>query len=92
MVAGQFQVLQVHVLSPEDLIITKLKRFHAGDREDISLLTRDPSFDSARLLELYTDARWKYLRDETLEILDTNFNEIRTRMLGLSAIDWSADY
>jgi hypothetical protein len=31
-------VLQPRQLDPHDLAITKLKRFHAGDREDLQIL------------------------------------------------------
>jgi hypothetical protein len=37
-VAGTWKVLQPRLLDPHDLAITKLKRFHAGDREDLQIL------------------------------------------------------
>jgi hypothetical protein len=31
-------VLRPRITAPNDLVVTKLKRFHSGDREDIRLL------------------------------------------------------
>ena len=35
---GEWKVLRPRQLDPHDLAITKLKRFHAGDREDLQIL------------------------------------------------------
>jgi hypothetical protein len=35
---GDWKVLRPRQLDPHDLAITKLKRFHAGDREDLQIL------------------------------------------------------
>lgn len=80
-------------MHPHDLIISKLKRFSAGDQEDCALLCRLPEIDPKELLRLYEDARaWYHYERDLLEEYDSNFNRVRVEMLGLSPRDWSDEY
>lgn len=47
---GTWRVLRPNQLDPNDLAVTKLKRFHAGDREDLKILC-----DSGALIEKELD-------------------------------------
>lgn len=57
------KLLQVRVLSPVDLAVTKLARFTDQDRDDIQLLARGGLIDSASLRERAEEALGGYVGD-----------------------------
>ena len=57
------KLIDVRVLSPLDLAVTKLSRFADQDREDIQLLARDGLIDSASLRKRAEQALGGYVGD-----------------------------
>jgi Nucleotidyltransferase of unknown function (DUF6036) len=84
--------LEVRVLSAEDLIITKLQRYTSGDREDVQRLSRDPSFNPERLVELWEDARIDSMGEQILETMDERVNDILVSVGHPRQEHWSDDY
>ena len=73
--------INLKVLELHDLILSKLKRFGSGDREDIRSLCNRDDFDIATLRERYHQARQLYDYDER-EKLDENFQIVEVEFLG----------
>lgn len=83
--------LEIRVLDPVDLIITKVQSYRAGDQEDIAQLTRSPDFDPYALLERWSETRVDYKGETVQRDMDARVNEL-IRMFGIQPIDWSEDY
>jgi len=75
------QHIELKVLEVHDLILSKLKRFGSGDRDDIRSLCDRAEFDVEILKERYQQARQLYDRDEE-EKLDENFRFVEIEFLG----------
>ena len=60
---GDWKVLRPLVTEPHDLAVTKLKRFHAGDREDLRILC-DSGDLSRQGLERALDLAYPFGMDE----------------------------
>ena len=52
-VAGDWEVIRPRHLEAHDLIVTKLRRFHAGDREDVRILCDSGEVDPATLRDRF---------------------------------------
>jgi Nucleotidyltransferase of unknown function (DUF6036) len=59
------KLIEVRVLSPVDLVVTKLARFTDQDREDIQILTRKRLIDSAAVRKRAEEALTAYVGDVT---------------------------
>ncbi len=55
-IAGNWRVLRPKLPEPHDLAATKLKRFHAKDRQDLQILCDSGDLDSGRLREALESA------------------------------------
>lgn len=81
--------IQVRVLDPHDLIVSKLKRFAAGDQEHIRALCQLPEFDEETLLARYRQARSQFIFDrDILEKLDRSFSVVWTDFLGNESVQY----
>jgi hypothetical protein len=63
---GNWTVLRPKQLDPHDLAITKLKRFHAGDREDLRILCDSGNLNREEL-EAALDSAFPFGNDEDAE-------------------------
>lgn len=72
--------IDLRVLEIHDLILSKLKRFGSGDREDIRSLCDRPELDVDTLRKRYEQARQPYDHDER-EQLDKNFQLVEVEFL-----------
>ena len=73
--------IKLKVLELHDLILSKLKRFGSGDREDIRTLCDRAELDITTLRKRYSLARQFYDYDER-EKLDKNFQLVEVEFLG----------
>jgi hypothetical protein len=55
-IAGAWKVLRPMQPKPHDLAVTKLKRFHAKDRQDLRILCETGDLDANRLREAFESA------------------------------------
>jgi hypothetical protein len=72
-------ILDVRLLSPLDLAVSKLGRFTGQDREDIAALARDGLIDAERLRQRATEALVAYVGD-TMRLRNTI--DIACRIVG----------
>lgn len=79
-VAGLMHI-SLRVLELHDLILSKLKRFGSGDRQDIRSLCNRDDFDVTTLRERYEQARLLHDFDER-EKLDEIFQIVEVEFLG----------
>ena len=79
--------INLRVLELHDLILSKLKRFGSGDRQDIRSLCDRDELDIRTLRERYEQARQLYDHDER-EKLDRNFRIVEVEFLGLEPSDF----
>ena len=85
----ELKAIELRALEIHDLIVSKIRRLGAKDREDIRLLTQHPDFDADTLIDRYAQAReWTRMDEALLEQDDANFNSILTAVLGLQAREW----
>ena len=63
---GSWKVLRPKQLNAHDLAITKLKRFHAGDREDLRILCDSGDLNREEL-ERALDSAFPFGKDEDAE-------------------------
>ena len=53
---GSLTSLDIHVLDVVDVVVSKLKRFHANDVEDVAAMIERGLVDHARLVERFREA------------------------------------
>jgi len=80
--------IDLRVLELHDLIISKLKRFGSGDREDIRNLCNHPELDVEILRQRYQEARELYDYDQR-ERMDDNFRLVEVEILGLEPTEFT---
>ena len=76
-IPGHWRVLRPKQPEPHDLAVTKLKRFHAKDRQDLQILCDSGDLDVARLREVLESAFiWAEKEDPERELAAGNLSRV----------------
>ena len=76
-IAGSWRVLRPKQPEPHDLAVTKLKRFHAKDRQDLQILCDSGQLEADRLRQVLDSAfAWAEKDDPDREIAARNLDRV----------------